>query len=131
MRILIVEDDVDSAEALRALVTVWGHEPTIASEGDAAIRMSLTSQPEVVILDLGLPGGDAFEVACRLRTGPGGTGLRIIALTGHAEPEYRRRALEAGVDTFFLKPTDLDELRECILNPRPPEVGRGNGTSGS
>lgn len=104
MRILIIDDHCDSAESLAALLRLDGHEVSTLLEGTQALQMAETFRPDVVILDVGLPGIDGFEVARRLRTA--GCTARLVAFTGYGEPEHRARAKEAGFDDHLLKPVD-------------------------
>ena len=121
---LVIEDDLESGVALAALLEVWGHEARVRAEPSRAIAEASVWQPEAVILDLGLPETDGCEVARQVRCLPAGDDCFIIALTGFASPDDRRRALQAGCDRFLAKPTDLDELRTLLSNARDPSTGR-------
>jgi CheY-like chemotaxis protein len=117
LRVLIVDDNTDAAESLAMLLRLWGHVVYMAHDGLAALAMARTYLPEVVLLDLGLPGMDGYEVARQLRAAgrvgsPGGPAL--WALTGYGQEEDRRRCKEAGFDRHLLKPVDLDAL-EVLL----------------
>jgi len=117
LRVLIVDDNTDAAESLAMLLRLWGHVVYVAHDGLAAFAMARTYLPEVVLLDLGLPGMDGYEVARQLRAAgrvgsPGGPAL--WALTGYGQEEDRRRCKEAGFDRHLLKPVDLDAL-EVLL----------------
>jgi CheY-like chemotaxis protein len=109
-RILIVEDDADGREALRALLELWGHEVEVAENGEQGVELTLNSRPEVVLLDIGMPGMDGYEVAKRIRAAPGGPEPFLIAYTGWARVEDHRRGREAGFDSYVLKPADPDHL---------------------
>ena len=102
-RILIVEDHAESAESLAVLLRISGHEVDVASDGPAALARCRELQPDLVLLDIGLPGMDGYEVGRRLREmlGPD---VRIVALTGYGQEEDRRRSAEAGIDQHVLKP---------------------------
>jgi CheY-like chemotaxis protein len=112
-RILVVDDDVDGAAMMAALLELSGHEVRLAHDGAFAIASARAFRPDFVFLDLGLPALDGFEVARTLRREPGLESMRIIALTGSADAEARERALEAGCDQYLVKPIDpgfLDSL---------------------
>src|SRR5690349_16959485 len=93
--VLIVEDNADQAETLRIFLSMKGHRLEIASSGPAAIELARRQRPDVVLLDLGLPGYDGFEVARRLRQ-EHGQAMRIIAVSAYASEHERRQSLEAG-----------------------------------
>ncbi len=119
-RILVVDDDPDGADSLAALLGLIGHETVVANDGLAALVLAETFRPDVVVLDLGMPGIDGFEVAERLRKTPSGKGLLLIAATGWGHPEDRRRSLAAGFDHHLAKPVDLHQLAEIIASrPQP------------
>ena len=84
------------------------------------MEAALAARPDVMLIDIGLPGLDGYEVATRIRAGLGG-GVLLVALTGHGQPEDRRRALEAGFDAHLTKPVGLGEL-QALLVRRPPGV---------
>ena len=113
-RVLLVEDNLDAAESLAELLRIWGHEVELAHDGAAALRAALEVRPEVVLLDIGLPGMDGYEVASRLRATPGLAGVRLVAVTGYGQESDRRRARLAGFDHHLVKPVDLDRLRALL-----------------
>ncbi len=115
-RILVVDDDPDGADSLAALLSLIGHETVVANDGLAALVLADTFHPDVVVLDLGMPGLDGFEVAKRLRKTSTGAGLLLIAATGWGHPEDRRRSLAAGFDHHLAKPVDLHQLAEIIAS---------------
>jgi signal transduction histidine kinase len=108
-RLLVVDDEPDSARALARLLRYWGHEVGVAHDAHSALDEARRTRPEVVFLDLGMPGADGFEVARRLRD-LAGEALRIVALTGHARDEDRRRTEAAGFAGHLVKPVDPSEL---------------------
>src|SRR5262249_58987332 len=89
-RLLVVDDNVDAAESLAVLLRLAGHEVRVASDGPAALAAAQADPPEMVVLDLGVPGMDGFEVARRLRALAGTTGTLLVALTGGAPGAGRR-----------------------------------------
>ncbi|HJT77089.1 MAG TPA: ATP-binding protein, partial [Gemmataceae bacterium] len=118
LRVLLVDDNADAAESLGMLLRLWGHEVAIAHEGPGAIRAADVQPPEVALLDIGLPGMDGYELARRLRQRPEGAGLLLVALTGWAQEEDRRRTQEAGFDYHLVKPVELDALQKLLADPK-------------
>ncbi|HEV2845251.1 MAG TPA: response regulator, partial [Thermoanaerobaculia bacterium] len=117
-RILLVEDNLDAAEALGELLRMWGHDVHIAHDGASALRTAQEVRPDVLLLDIGLPGMDGYEVARRLRATPGFEETRLIALTGYGQEADRQRASQAGFDHHLVKPVALERLREILSPPR-------------
>lgn len=109
-KILIVEDMSDTAEALRELLELSGHDIRIACDGPGALIMAAAFRPDVVLLDIGLPQMTGYEVARRLRANPDLGRPRLIAVTGYGRAEDRAAALEAGFDHYLVKPIDIEEL---------------------
>ncbi len=114
-RVLLVEDNVNAAEMLSALLGMSGHEVRVAHSGPAALELVSTCQPEVILLDINLPGMNGFEVAKRLRAQPGLEKVLIVAVTGYGQEKDRKRCLEAGFDYHLVKPVDPARL-EALLN---------------
>ncbi len=114
LRILLVEDNTDAAEMLRMLLSLWGHEVNVAHEGPAAVTAAQIQQPDVVLLDVDLPGMDGSEVARRLRAQSGTTRPFLIALTGYSADEAPHRFLPADFDSYFVKPFDPARLQEVL-----------------
>jgi two-component system, OmpR family, response regulator len=115
LRVLVVEDNADAAESLALLLRMHGHQALIARDGHAALREAEASQPDVVLLDIGLPGLDGYEVARQIRGRSRGKPPFVIAISGHADDEARRRAAEAGIDLHLAKPANYDELQDVLL----------------
>jgi len=113
-RILLVEDDDDVAESMGALLALDGHTVNIANDGAIALDMMRSFEPNVVLLDLGLPGLDGYQVARRIRTETLKKNIVIIALSGYGEEEHRRRSKEAGCDGHLVKPVQPDVLRKLL-----------------
>lgn len=113
-RVLIVDDNADAAELLEMLVRSWGHEAAVANEGASALDMAQGAGFDVVLLDIGLPGIDGYEVARRLRVHPGGEELFIVALTGFDRDADREEARAAGFDTLVIKPVEPEQLRTLL-----------------
>jgi CheY-like chemotaxis protein len=116
-RVLIIEDNDDARGSLRSLLELSGHEVHEAADGPGGVEMALHLQPEVAIVDIGLPGLDGYEVARRIRSSPVGRRIVLVALTGYGQPEYRRKAEEAGFDAHLVKPLDEHRLTELLATP--------------
>jgi two-component system, chemotaxis family, CheB/CheR fusion protein len=113
-RVLVVDDNVDSAESLALLLRLRGHEVGVAYDGPAALETAGAFHPEVVLLDIGLPGLDGYQVAGRLRRRRRTAGALLVALTGYGQEEDQQRAREAGFDHHLTKPVDLPVLYELL-----------------
>lgn len=113
-RILIVDDSRDGAESLAMLLRVLGAEVALAHTGRAALEAVAAWRPDVVLLDIGMPGMDGYEVARRIRADPDHRHISLIALTGWGQDEDRRRSSAAGFDHHLVKPADLDQLRQLL-----------------
>jgi len=115
-RILLVEDDDDVAESMGAFLAMDGHTVSTANNGPAAIDLLHSFDPDVVLLDLGLPGLDGYQVAQRMRVETLRHDLIVIALSGYGEEEHRRRSKEAGCDCHLVKPVGPEVLRKLLGN---------------
>jgi len=113
-QILIVEDNIEAAHLLRKALKFQGHEVSVAHDGNSAIEALAHEKPEVVLLDLGLPGIDGFEVARRIRSTPKLRDLLIIAITASDCEMDRRRSKYIGIDCYLSKPVNLDELDDIM-----------------
>ena len=113
-RVLVVDDNVDAAESIGKILKLFGHEVRCAYDGHAALTAARQYQPEVIVLDIGLPGMDGFEVARRLRAMDGSMAPRIVAVTGYGQEEDRRRSREAGFDQHLTKPVDPEALQAFL-----------------
>lgn len=109
-RILIVDDNIDAAVTTAELLRVLGNEVEVVHDGEAAIRVTFSSQPEVVLLDIGLPSVDGYEVARQIRANPDIDQPTLIALTGWGQENGGSAALDAGFDHHLVKPVDLERL---------------------
>jgi len=114
IRVLVVDDNVDTARGLAKLLTRAGHEIVLAHDGPQALLTARDTMPQAIVLDIGLPGMDGFEVAKRLRQEPHGSEALIIAVTGYGQDEDRQRALDAGFDHHLVKPVNLAELKRLL-----------------
>jgi len=114
-KVLVVDDNVDAATTLGELLRVLGHEVRVTHDGAAALQAAEAFLPDVVLLDIGMPGMDGYEVARRLAAlKKAGRPLRIVAVTGWGQEADRRQAVEAGFDTHLVKPVDLDALVKVL-----------------
>jgi signal transduction histidine kinase len=121
-RILVVDDNVDAALTLAELLGLGGHETHVAHDGPSAVDAARRLSPDVVILDIGLPGLDGFEVARRLRAEPALEGIVLVALSGWVQPGDLVRSREAGFDRHFAKPVPLTSLERVL---QEASAGRG------
>jgi signal transduction histidine kinase/CheY-like chemotaxis protein len=121
-RILVVEDHDDGREALVTLLRLQGHEVSEAAGGRPALDLAKAQEPEVVLLDIGLPDLDGYEVARSLRQSLG-PDVRLVALTGYGQPMDRERAMRAGFDAHLLKPVDFEKINEILAAPARGRLG--------
>jgi len=122
-RVLIVDDNRDAAEWLATLLSLSGHETHIALDGDQAVKAAERLLPDAILLDIGLPRIDGYEVCRRIREQPWGRGLMIVALTGWGQEEDRQKSKEAGFNTHLVKPVD-DEVIMNLLASLPSSMTR-------
>ena len=115
-RVLVIEDNEDSAEMLGQALKLMGHRVELAARGQEGVRLAKERSPDVVLCDIGLPDIDGFQVARALRDDPATQGIRLIALTGYGRPEDRLRCLEAGFDDHLTKPVDLQTIERAIAS---------------
>jgi CheY-like chemotaxis protein len=115
-RVLVVDDNEDEASGLAMVMKLAGHQVEVANEGETALAAAHTFRPEVVLLDIGLPGMNGYEVASHLRRQSDTAKMLLVALTGYGQEHDRQRALEAGFDFHFTKPVEPVVLKELISN---------------
>ncbi len=113
-RLLVVDDNQDAANSLAMLLRLQGHEVRVAFSGPAALEMTKDYSPDVVFLDIGMPGMDGYEVARRLRQQPGLEKVVLAALTGWGQKEDRRRTTEAGFNHHLVKPPEPKVLERLL-----------------
>jgi PAS domain S-box-containing protein len=114
-RVLVIEDNEDAAETLREVLEIQGHEVVaVARSGPEGLASARSGRPEVVLCDIGLPLMDGYQVARAFRADAELRGMRLVALSGYAQPEDLARAAEAGFDAHLAKPPDLDKLQQLL-----------------
>src|SRR5687768_8696437 len=119
-RVLLVDDNQDSSEPLSLLLQAKGHDTRVTTDGAEAISVADEFRPHCVLLDLGLPQMDGYEVARRLRKRPYGSDMVLVAVTGWAGQEIRTKAAEAGFDYHLVKPVNWEELEKIVQSVRQP-----------
>ena len=112
-KVLIIEDQPDARRALQRLLQIWGHQVEVASDGPGGVEAATKSNPDIALVDVGLPGLDGYEVARRIRKNLG-QHVRLVALTGYGQPEDKERALAAGFDLHLVKPVDSEQLAQSV-----------------
>lgn len=128
-KILVVDDNPDAAESLRIMMTLAGNQTETASDGQEAIERAQAFRPDVVLLDIGLPILDGYEVCRAIRSEPWGNDIYIVALTGWGQEEDRRRTREAGFDAHLVKPVDPVVLLDLVARQAADTESRRSATS--
>ena len=118
-RILVVDDNRDSAESLAMLLALTGNETRTAYDGLEAVEAAATFRPEVVLLDIGLPKSNGYQAARKIRGRPWGKSIVLIALTGWGQPEDRQKSKEAGFDGHLVKPVDHAAILRLLAELLP------------
>jgi CheY-like chemotaxis protein len=113
-RVLIVEDNIDAVRSLAYLVRDMGHFVEYAINGYVAVDIARSFMPDIVLLDLGLPGMDGFDVCKKIKVHPGLERTRIIAITGYSQDDYRMRSQAAGCEMHLIKPVPTRVLEEIL-----------------
>jgi CheY-like chemotaxis protein len=111
---LVVDDNVDLARGLARLLQIHGHDVRVAHDGHTGLDEARSSKPDVVLLDIGLPGMDGYQVAAHLRRDETIKDATLIAISGYGQDEDRRLAREAGFDHHLVKPIVADELLKIV-----------------
>jgi two-component system CheB/CheR fusion protein len=115
LRVLVVEDDVDGGDAMSMVLRAYGHNVQLARTGPTAVELAPSFRPDLVLLDIGLPGMDGYEVAKRLRERPELEGVTIVALTGYTPNEADcQRQQESGIDHYYTKPVAVKKLLDLF-----------------
>jgi PAS domain S-box-containing protein len=113
-RVLLVDDNVDAMEMMAFLLAEMGYEAWTTADAGQLEQMALEKQPDVIVLDIGLPGVDGYELARMLKAHPQLHAIRLVAHTGYGSPEDRRKAQAAGFDAHLVKPAELDDLEKAL-----------------
>jgi len=114
LRVLVVDDNADAAQMLAALLEVQGHDVSVEYDARGALARAHDEHPDVLLLDIGLPDMDGYELARRLRAQPENAGATLVALTGYGQNQDREEAQQAGFDHYLVKPADLNEVNEVL-----------------
>jgi CheY-like chemotaxis protein len=117
-RILVADDNAAAADTLAELLSLFGNEVQVVHDGQAALKTFSAWRPDVILLDIGMPGMDGYEVARRVREQTASGKVMLIALTGWGQEKDRKLAREAGFDHHRLKPVDLQALQALMAAPQ-------------
>jgi PAS domain S-box-containing protein len=120
LRVMVVDDNADAAQMLAALLEVQGHAVSVEYDGHGALARARQERPDVLLLDIGLPDMDGYELARRLRAQPESAGATLVALTGYGQQQDRNDAHHAGFDHYLVKPADLNAVNNVLAQA---EVG--------
>lgn len=118
-KVLVVEDNLDAVHALAMLVRDMGHHVQFAINGYAALEIARHFRPRIVLLDLGLPGMDGFELCRRLKRDPATADARVIVITAYRLEEHRAKSVAAGGELFLVKPVSPDMLFDVLESAGP------------
>ena len=113
-RVLVVEDDIDSVRTLSMLVATMGHQVEYAINGYVALSLARRFKPDVVLLDIGLPGMNGFDVCETLKKDPQLSHVRVIVVTAYSDPPFRQRSAEVGCEIHLVKPVAPEVLEQAI-----------------
>jgi CheY-like chemotaxis protein len=117
LRVLVVEDCPDNRESLCLILRLWGHDVREAADGGTALQTAAAFRPQVVLLDIGLPDRDGYQVARELRRLPGAAGAVLVAVTAYGQERDKEQARAAGFDHHLLKPCDMELLEQVLTRP--------------
>jgi CheY-like chemotaxis protein len=122
LRVLVADDNRDAADSLASLLEMSGNEVSVAHSGEEAFRLALLEQPQAIILDIGMPGMNGYEVARRVRAQAWGKKTLLIAVTGWGQAEDKKRSRDAGFDHHLTKPIDIAEVERLLGNFQVPRA---------
>ena len=125
LRILVVDDNQDSAMSMAMMLSIMGHETRTAHDGESAVEAAESFLPEVVLLDIGLPKLNGYEVAQRIRERAWGASMFLIAVTGWGQEEDRQRSSEVGLNVHMVKPVEPAALERLFAELRRERDGQG------
>ncbi|MFL6674030.1 MAG: response regulator [Massilia sp.] len=114
LRVLLVDDNVDAMEMMGFLLDSMGHEATTTQDAQQIVPLALRHRPDVIVLDIGLPGADGYQLARMIKQHPELSTIRLVAHTGYGSPEDRKKARDAGFDAHLVKPAELEELEQAL-----------------
>jgi CheY-like chemotaxis protein len=117
-RILVVDDNRDAADSAGTLLLLWGHQVRVAYDGPRAVDVAREYQPDLCLVDLGMPGMDGYQVARQLRQEPALARTLLVALTGFDRDADRKACHEAGFDAYLVKPVDVGALRDLLAGKK-------------
>jgi CheY-like chemotaxis protein len=123
LRIQIVDDNIDAAATLSTLLELQGHEVSVEHDGRSALRRARLDRPQVLLLDIGLPDMDGYELARQIRAMPDTAGAVLVALTGYGQGRDRREAEAAGFDHYLVKPASMEQIEEILAQVRAGLTG--------
>ena len=116
LRVLVVDDNHDAVETLAMLLGLWGHDVRLAADGPSAVETAAAHRPDVVLLDISLPGMSGYEVAERLRANPELRETVLVAMTGYGQAEDKKETREAGFTLHLVKPVEPDVLQKLLAD---------------
>ena len=114
MRILVVDDNIDTATTTAMLLEMYGHTVSVEHSGEDALANARSIPPNALLLDIGLPDIDGFEIARQIRAAPATANALLVAMTGYSRAQDRKKSLEAGFNYHLEKPVDIDKLLELL-----------------
>jgi CheY-like chemotaxis protein len=114
LKLLVIDDNVDAADSLRMLLTLNGHAAQAAHDSTAALQAAQDQKPDAILMDIGLPGLNGYQLAERVRATPGLQEVILVAVTGYGQPEDQQRSKRAGFDHHMVKPVDHQQLRKML-----------------
>ncbi len=129
LRVLVVDDNMDAADSLALLLEEAGHHVQVAFDGPTALTAALADPPQVVLLDIGLPGLDGFEVAMRLRQQPGLLGVVLVAMTGYGQQADQQRSRDARFNHHLVKPANFEKVQELLATVSAPPPAHSPGSN--
>ena len=114
MRVLVVDDNTDVAETIAVLLSHWGHDVKSAADGPTAVEIAAARHPDVILLDIGLPGMSGYEVAEQIRANPALSDTVLVAMTGYGQAEDKQRSRQAGITHHLVKPVEPLLLQKLL-----------------
>ncbi len=114
MRVLVVDDNTDVAETIAVLLSHWGHDVKSAADGPTAVEIAAAQHPDVVLLDIGLPGMSGYEVAEQIRANPALSDTVLVAMTGYGQAEDKKRSRQAGITHHLVKPVEPSLIQKVL-----------------